>query len=333
MEKIHIAVAFCDPNGTYCQHAAVTIASVFANTKSTVCVHVVHDETLTDENRAKLEELAENFKQEIDFINVDPYLDEDKIDVSKLSADGHKGTVFRLLLPEICAENKMIYLDCDIVVTLDIAELWDIDLQGKAVAVVPDVWSLEYNEGTKAWPKGYGKIWDMLGIKRGEYFNAGVLLLNLKKLREEYDFLKAVESFYAKFKNCIFFADQDCLNHIFAKDKILIDEKFDRIRFKNTTESQINNSIWHFAGYKPWADYERPNIDELYWKYYKTTPYCGNEKAFITAMARAFTSSQHYHRHSSDCVKKLRIQIWDNILHGHIWIPIRVFWAKCKMRG
>ena len=69
-DKIHVALAFCDPKGTYCRHAAVTAASIFANTSRRVCVHIVHDDTLTSDNRSKLLQLADGYGQEINFINI-----------------------------------------------------------------------------------------------------------------------------------------------------------------------------------------------------------------------------------------------------------------------
>ena len=105
-DKIHAALAFCDPRGTYCRHAAVTMASIFANTESRVCVHIVHDDTLTHENRVKLELLASSYEQELNFINVENLLDTERIDVSRLTVDGMRGTLFRLLLPDVSSEDK-----------------------------------------------------------------------------------------------------------------------------------------------------------------------------------------------------------------------------------
>lgn len=325
-DKIHIALAFCDPKGTYCRHAAVTMASVFANTKRPVCLHIVHDDTLTGDNREKLTRLSSSCGQEIDFINVENMLDAGSVDVSRLTLDGARGTLFRLLLPEICAEDKIIYLDCDIVVNMDIAELWNVPLDGHAVAAVRDVWSLDYLKG-KPLPWRLDKAWRMLGVKRGEYFNAGVLLLNLKKLREEYDFLEAVANFYAKYRKCITLADQDCLNHIFAGDKLLIDERFNHIDASGATEETLYGSIWHMAGgaAKPWVLCTRPYVDDLYWRYLRLTPYCRSENELIRTMLHDLSSSPYAHLHSSDCVKRVKKQILDNIFRGHIWTLPYIF--------
>ena len=319
-DKIHVALAFCDPKGTYCRHAAVTMASIFVNTDSRVCVHIIHDDTLTDDNRVKLERLASSYGQGLDFINVENLLDTERIDVSRLTVDGMRGTLFRLLLPDVSGEDKMIYLDCDIVVNMDIAELWNVPIGECAVAAVRDVWSLDYLKG-KPLPWRLDKAWRLLGVERGEYFNAGVLLLNLKKLREQYNFLKAVGDFYAKYKKCITLADQDCLNHIFACDKLLIHERFNRIDAGGVTEENLKGSIWHMAGgaAKPWVLCTRPYVDDLYWRYLRMTPYCRDENELIRMMLHDLSTSPYAHLHSSDCTKRIKKQIADNIFRGHIW--------------
>lgn len=327
--KIHIALAFCDPKGTYCRHAAVTMVSIFANTESRVCVHIIHDDTLTDDNRGKLEFLSSSYGQELDFINVENLIDTERIDVSRLTVDGMRGTLFRLLLPDVSGEDKMIYLDCDIVVNMDIADLWNIPLEERAVAAVRDVWSFDYLKG-KPLPWRLDKAWRLLGVKRGEYFNAGVLLLNLKKLREQYDFLNAVGSFYAKYRKCITLADQDCLNHIFADDKLLIDERFNRIDADGAAEENLKGSIWHMAGgaAKPWVFCTRPYVDDLYWRYLRLTPYCRDEKELIRMMLHDLSTSPYAHLHSSDCAKRIKKQIADNIFRGHIWTLPYIFIKK-----
>ena len=319
-ETIHIALAFCDPKGTYARHAAVTMASIYANTEREVCVHVIHDDTLTRENRDKLEALTLSYKQMIDFVNVENMFDGKKIDVSKLTIDGARGTLFRLFLPDVVDADKITYLDCDIVVNMDIAELWNVPIGNHAVAAVRDVWSLDFLKGTPV-PWRLGQVWDVLGVSHDGYFNAGVLVMNLKKLREEYDFLKSVEDFYAKYKKCITLADQDCLNCIFADDKLLIEEKFNRINAENINEDDLSGSIWHMAGgaAKPWVTCTRPYVDDLYWRYLRLTPYCEDDNKLIRLMLNDLSSPSYTHLHSSDCVKRLKKQIADNIFRAHIW--------------
>ena len=112
--------------------------SLFENTNSPVTVHILHDDTLTDDNRDKFIYLAGRYSQAVKFYNVE------KICPDKLSAfveltpeikNTHVsvGTLYRLLVPQIILSDieKIIYLDSDLIVNLDIKELWQIDLDEK----------------------------------------------------------------------------------------------------------------------------------------------------------------------------------------------------------
>ena len=63
---IHVALAVYDPKGTYSQHAGVVMTSIFENTQSPVVVHILHDETLTEDNRKKFIRTAEKYGQTVD---------------------------------------------------------------------------------------------------------------------------------------------------------------------------------------------------------------------------------------------------------------------------
>lgn len=317
-DVIHVALAFCDPKGTYARHASVVIVSLFENTSSNVCLHIIHDDTLTRYNRDVFEQTAEKYGSKLNFINVESLLGGTSIDISKLTLDGERGTLFRLLIPNLIKEDKLLYLDCDLIVNLDIAELWDIDLAGHALAAVRDTCSLAYLEGSPiSWR--YKMIWNLMNVKPDSYFNAGVILMNLKKIRTEYCFLKNVESFYDKFKKCITLADQDCLNYVFSGDVLYVDGKFNRMDTDKYADN-VSKSIWHMAGVsKPWTMCSVGSVDELYWHYLSRTAYCSNSDEFISLMVSMLASSPFIHRHSSNCIKRLKRQMLDNIFRSHIW--------------
>lgn len=324
---VHAVLAFCDPKGTYARHAAVVIASIFANAKNPVCIHIIHDETLTMENMAKLRTVAGSFEQSVQFLNVSNMLDENVIDVSKLTIDGMRGTLFRLLIPELLDIPKVIYLDCDIIVNLDLSELWKIDIGDYALGAVPDVWVLDYLNGIEV-PWRIALSWKALQVGKKEYFNAGILVMNLDKIRDKYDFLGEVGAFYKKYKKMITLADQDCLNHIFAGDVFFLDEKFNRINKPNVSHDEAAASIWHMAGgAKPWNLYTRPEIDELYWFYLTMTPYAAETKELISTILKDMSSKTYSHHHSSDCVKRLKKQLLDNISNAHIWTVPHILMA------
>lgn len=89
---------------------------------------------------------------------------------------------FSDLLPN---ENKIIYLDLDVMIEKDIFEFWNIDLQGKEVAGVVD---------TK-----FYSIHPVPYIKDiSNYVNAGVLLMDLKRMRENGTDKKMIELLHTK---------------------------------------------------------------------------------------------------------------------------------------
>ena len=79
----------------------------------------------------------------------------------------------RLLLPTMLPDlDKVIYLDCDLVVNSDLQELWDFDVNGVAVAMVPDHL---YKDATTL---------ERLKMTNGEYLNSGVIVMNLEYWRK-----------------------------------------------------------------------------------------------------------------------------------------------------
>ena len=334
--KIQVALAFSDDSGQYARHVAAVMASVFTNTKSAVRVHLIHDDTLTEENRSKLLDTARAFNQEAVCINVENRTGDCVLGAKRHASAGAKATYYRLLIPSLFDFDKVIYLDCDIIVNLDIAELWNIPLDGAAIAAVPEMELSEKPESLKGWVRRNLVYSVMMGLdlKNHYYFNAGVLAMNLKKIRENYNFAKLVEYFFAKFRKVIQFEDQDCLNYIFSGDCLYIDPKFNYMGYQSYDTLDLERArgrIWHFAcDDKPWSSYSRPGIDNLYWKYLAMTPYCGNADELIALLLDGMSGSKYYHPHSSDCSGRLKKKLAGSITRGHLLNYPRVFWSLCK---
>lgn len=127
-------------------------------------------------------------------------------------------TNYRLLLFSKLFQNyrRMLYLDCDIIVTGDVGELFDVDLEGKSAAGVEDVgfrWLAYTKRAIFLDNKPYNVLnycTDVLGIKDpGGYVNAGVLLFDLEKCRQKVSFRDVVETLHSR---NFFHNDQDVLN-------------------------------------------------------------------------------------------------------------------------
>lgn len=108
----------------------------------------------------------------IESVNVSEWMREHPIPtVNHLS----KETTYRLLIPKIFPQyDKILYLDSDLLIRKDIAELFDIDLEGAVFgASIARLfrWSYEY-------------ITEDLSLRADKYFNCGVLLINNRLLGE-----------------------------------------------------------------------------------------------------------------------------------------------------
>lgn len=178
-------------------------------------------------------------------------------------------TYFRLFSTELLPElDKAIYLDCDILVRGSLEDLWNIDMGDNYLAAVYHPNSLSINNGA----------FNRLGIPVSQgYFNAGVLLMNLKKWKEDGIYQKCLDFIRDNYA-CIRNHDQDVLNAVCGKRTLILPCKwnmqnnFYKVRFwYETTDpynkryqselcdatNVINESvIVHFAARpKPWEWY------------------------------------------------------------------------------
>ena len=114
-----------------------------------------------------------------------------------------KMTYARFLIPNIFPDivSRVLYLDADLLVLDDLGPLWEIDLAGVVVGAVLDNLDSQI-KGNKPGVEGVPRVRD--------YFNAGVLLVNLEKWREERISEKALDYLVKNPKSP--FSDQDALN-------------------------------------------------------------------------------------------------------------------------
>lgn len=252
-KRIHIALSVYDLNGTYSRHAGVVIASVLRNTDAEVCFHILHDETLTVDNRDKLCEIVTGMSSRtsdiidsaIDFVDVSGIFEQiQNVDIEKVSLRFTKGALFRLALPDVLPTlNKIIYLDCDMVVTLDIMDLWKIDLNGYALAGVlakhvVTVGNENLSLPDQAITKDKIKT-NSMGINEGRYINSGMLLMNLHKIRdsgkEKGYLLKRAVSYIVQHGAIL--PDEEFLNAEYLGDIIFLDRRYNADPGMNITKT------------------------------------------------------------------------------------------------
>lgn len=262
---INIALCFFDADGTYHLHAGVTMQSILANTDRPVCFHIVSKD-LPPASRRNLEKVAEPYgaqvvyydESSLDMTEVQHYLEKPGSNLKKFS----RGVFYRLYLHKLIDLDKILYLDCDVVCNLDIAELYDFDVAQHMCAAVPD--------------HGSPKHVKQLRFELGKYFNTGVLLLNLTWFRDNFHLVRKAIN---EFPQLPFFADQDILNAVAREGNdvhvLCLEEKFNFLTGEANREwlddSHFRGKIIHITSRKPWAKWSNSCIQ--YWKYYQMCPW------------------------------------------------------------
>lgn len=273
-DKINIVFASDD---NYAQHIAVVIASIMAKTKEKVCFFVIND-NISSEKITKLKNTAVKLNTTVEFIAVP----EEQFKNVYLSGHVSKAAYFRLALADIMPDDieKVIYLDVDLLVYDDIKKLWQNDIKEYALAAVPDFGIMASNRLCR-------QKKEVIGLPKGKaYFNSGVLLINLKKWRQE-NYTKQILEIINE--NQFPHHDQDALNKIFMKDWLQIDLRwniippvfnlFTKILLNKTFRNQAINAkrnpgIIHYAGrYKPWEFSYHQDFNDMYYKYLKQTAF------------------------------------------------------------
>lgn len=208
---------------------------------------------LTVTNRKILRNLVESYDNTIRefFIEKEWFKDASLCDNPLLSIE----TYYRIMLPYIADEEKILWLDGDIIVRSDIAALYDTDISDYYIAASKDIGEIK-NTRTE--------LKEVLGIPQQVYFNAGILLMNNKKIGSEIKkeaFFKAIAA-YSDMLRC---ADQDILNIMLGGNCLMLSNNFNYQLHCDNSDLDDDVKIIHYIWKKPWnADYPG-YLDEPFW--------------------------------------------------------------------
>lgn len=293
---IHVCFCLHDKTGRYAKFTGTAMLSLFENTNANVTVHILHDNTLTVDNRDKFSYVAGQYGQAVKFYNVEE-LCADKINemialvpavtTSRVSV----GAFYRLLTPQLLSAeiDKCIYLDSDMLVNLDIKELWQTELEDKPLAAVLEMEANAHNYEHFDAAQKYLLSADF--VKYEDYFNSGVLVINLNYLRNNKDLILNGVKWRGEHPQCNCF-DQDILNYLFSKNYLKLPVKFDRFicneRSQGRTE-RIERAIYHCTSPTLLLDMN-DQYNRLWMDYFMKTPWFDTE-----AMGRLYSGFQQIH--------------------------------------
>lgn len=225
----------------------------------------------------------------IRFINMDSYVKE--YNLSSLMHINHitLSAYFRLLSSTIFAHyQKIIYLDCDVIINEDIANLYKIDIEDKSIGACLDTVisnnldSVLIHQGLKEYLQN---VLDIPSEKK--YFNSGVLIININKWKKQH-----IQSYLLQLAriNNRFFHDQNVLNSAFYNDCYILPPKWNlqyHVKFKwpnykmHLSEELLylydnisaKPSIIHYtSAEKPWKELLHTYTSN-WWQYARKSPF------------------------------------------------------------
>ena len=266
-DVIHIGFGLHDKDGHYSVWVGTAMQSIIDHTDSKLCFHILHDETVSEENKRRLKQVANQKGDSIQFHFIDTSIFDD---VKERLHRFTVGTMFRLMLPEMLPNlNKIIYLDADLFVNRDVKELWDIDVSNYFVAGVRDYGTCHHTFTPYPVQEGI--------VNRQNYINAGVLILNLDKIRS-YGNMKNQSIQYLIDNPDSSLFDQDALNVIYKDSILLLEEKWNSfvLVLKSKNVKKMENRIYHYVGdlLQLYSDYQ---LDKEYFRTICRTPWIDYE--------------------------------------------------------
>lgn len=272
MAKQTIPVVFATDDN-YVPYCGVAIASLIKNTNENIDyeVYVLYNK-LTNLSIYRLESLSTKN------VKVKGLCIKENIASLKVLEYNHLtiASAFRLVIPELFSDyEKVLYLDSDIVINVDVAELYNIEIENNILGAA---------KGYNSEKFGIKYIAENLRIKNENFFNAGILIINIQEFNKQNIKEKCFKLLGER--TDLLFMDQCALN-INCEGKVHYfstkwnNEWLPLFDTSIPTESHNNkeldefaaNSIIHYDGTeKPW-NYPDRLLSKYFWMYARETEF------------------------------------------------------------
>lgn len=221
---------------------------------------IILHQGLSDINTAKLKAFeTDNFKIDIFPMKNDLGGLDDRLS-NRLRCDYFTLTIyFRIFIPAMFPQyDKGIYIDSDVVLQKDIAELYDINIGDNLIGACNDLSIADI-------PPLVSYTENAIGVKKSEYINSGVLLMNLKAMRHskfEEHFLNLLNTYH--FDSIA--PDQDYINAMCNQRIFYLDPAWDTMPNPEKAEIEQPFLIHYNLFSKPWC-YDGVQYSDVFWKF------------------------------------------------------------------
>jgi lipopolysaccharide biosynthesis glycosyltransferase len=272
MRDLHVA---CATEGSYVPHSAAMLHSLLVSaTDAPVRVHYLHGPDFARTDAELLTKMVESNGGAISFTSVPDEL------CAGLPTEGFTGkaTWYRVLVPQLLPNlERVLFLDLDLIITGSLQALWEKDLRGSYVAAVTNVLPHHYAEALAA-----------AGFDCSTYFNAGVMLMDLERMRQD-RCMEAMVDYGVSNADGLVLRDQDALNAVLGQRRLKLAPRWNCMNsffvypwsadvFDRTAldAAKRHPAIRHFEGpgmSKPWHYLCEQDSRELYALHRRQTPW------------------------------------------------------------
>lgn len=235
--KPEISVALCaDKNVEVSLH--VTLYSLLKSSQHPIKINLVQ-KGYQSKDLDKIHQTLQQFTGKYQ-LNVVEF-DENALFGRFKGLHGNQFNFTKLILANVLSDDRIIYLDSDLVIGKDLGELFSTNLN-EFVIGASTIETIAHSLRST--------FYQSIGMKKeANYFNSGVMLMDLKKWRE-LDITSQCLSFANKYVDRVSFGDEAILNCIFYENFQVIDHSYHHALYPDSARVESNNlnQIFHFVG-------------------------------------------------------------------------------------
>ncbi len=279
-----VAVVFSSSD-YYSLLLGIVICSIFENKKGDYPIHIfIIDNGISIQNKTRLQTLESRYGFTLTYVTLDKELFSG-ISFNNFPIEVYQRLGIARILPP--SYDRVVYLDCDMIVRKDLKELLLIDLGGKTVGAVADCYQ---EQRLKHLKRLCASIPSLPTPAKPMYFNSGMLVIDLNRWKD-HGIEEKVLRFLRENPDKISAADQDALNIIFLNDQKELSQKYNFLVAATDTTEQ-DPVIIHFAGgSKPWYFFSALPYQSEYVYYANKTPW--KSKKYRKVMDIFFAKKYH----------------------------------------
>lgn len=223
---------------------------------------IIH-RSLNDENINEIKEALNGLNIEVIPLKIENSYFEGIPLLERIPVESFDRIIAFKYLPEDV--DKCLYLDPDILVNKHIGQLYDMDLSNDYIAAATHI-------------NCFINLLNRLRLQMKDaktYINSGVVLMNLKKMREDFK-IEDIQKILRKYARVLFLGDQDMMNILYADKCIILDDAIYNLDEKaysrhhhrhhfNLEDVKEKTIFIHYNGkFKPWLKGYHGKLDVLY---------------------------------------------------------------------